>query len=93
MGIGLFYIFCKELYVDNFSTFSGNLAWMPARNNFKQWLLIDLKEPHLLKSIATQGRSYSRGDYVSGYFLFYSRDGQGFWPYKNSDGLKQVQDW
>ena len=70
-------------------------AWAAAQNNTNQWLQVDLGSQKRVRTLATQGRNYSRhwpygshAQWVTKYKLQYSNDGVHFQYYQEQEIVK-----
>ena len=70
-------------------------AWLALQNNSNQWLQVDLGSQKRVRTLATQGRNYSRhwpygshAQWVTKYKLQYSNDGKNFDCYQEQGVVK-----
>lgn len=64
-------------------------AWCAKRNNRAQWLQVDFGALTSVRRLATQGRQ-NADQWVTSYYLSYSKDGQRFFPYKQKRATKVI---
>ena len=62
-------------------------AWCAQRSDKNQWLLVDFGALTKVKAVATQGRQNS-AQWVTKYYLSYSKNGYQFYPYKEGRTTK-----
>ena len=62
-------------------------AWCAKKRDSRQWLQVDFEATTRVSRIATQGRQNS-DQWVTRYYLTYSRDGQRFTPYRENKRTK-----
>ena len=62
-------------------------SWCAKRNDRRQWLQVDLGADALVRRVATQGRQ-NADQWVTSYYMSYSRDGSKFVLYKKGSVTK-----
>ena len=62
-------------------------AWCAKKSNRGQWVQVDFSADTLVRRVATQGRQ-NADQWVTSYYLSFSRDGHRFAPYKEGRSTK-----
>ena len=57
-------------------------AWSAKKNNYNQWIRVDLHRSMKVTGLATQGR-YEAAQWVTAFYVLYSADGVKFAKVKN----------
>ena len=68
------------------------MAWSPVAEDKYQWWQVDLDKTMMIKMIATQGR-LSSNQWVTSYFVAYSRDGLEFHNVIENNQTKVGDQW
>ena len=64
-------------------------GWSARRNDRRQWIQFDLKKPHRIVKVETQGRQ-DAGQWVTKFVVAYSQTGKRWTPYKKNSQVKAI---